>query len=425
MQHFQLSESAVSPAFDMNCLSSWPAQACSFFCESHLHERSIFGTKTIKPHPLFVARQTFNFFRTAILTPLAVGFSIRSKRLHSKRRSARCYFSKHSVNDCLEPHGISSIACQASKSQQFNCLSSLPNGLTRKRKFELQQLMVNSNLDPSGKKRQDMIEEIQGHYAAQKSKPAPPDDTIFSDVLRFGKSDRPSVIAIMFHGLHSNAWEATDGIGDDWAKQFDGLFVAPQAPDAHRSGRGYDWFQQEGLQNTQDHLANIKELRKVVHYRAAQVNAWLDKLLIFHNVSDDRLVLVGQSQGSILATVCGASRGCRAVVALGGPTGHPIYCAKKGGYIGGVFIDYLSHLPIHTRTKFCLINGTKDGCVRFQHMDSMLREFNCTWYFQEGAGHDFNWPWFYVAIEWINSLMQGKKFPVNIDGVRRGRLHFR
>ena len=141
----------------------------------------------------------------------------------------------------------------------------------------------------------------------------------------------------------------------------------------------------------------------VTEARVRQLNRWLDELLRAHALTDRELVLVGFSQGSILAAVCGTRRRCRGVVAVGGVPGQPVYNAAVDDYIGGGWMGWERLIDARAQeTGWLLVNGTADGYVDRRRNEKMLAPFrDVTWHWDEGLGHDFPESWYAVAIEWI------------------------
>ena len=140
-----------------------------------------------------------------------------------------------------------------------------------------------------------------------------------------------------------------------------------------------------------------------------ELDQWLDALLAEHGLTNRELILVGFSQGAILATVCGTRRGVRGVVAVGGVPGQPVYDREVDDYVGGGWMDWEQLVPAAAaaRTRFCLVNGTQDGFVDRRKNERMLAEFDATWHWEDGVGHDFPEHWYGLALDWIKLALAG------------------
>jgi phospholipase/carboxylesterase len=120
-------------------------------------------------------------------------------------------------------------------------------------------------------------------------------------------------------------------------------FFAPDAPEPFmpfESG-GYRWFdlQAAGLDVMQEGLLKSSEL----------LNEFLDGLLEEFNLTNDRLVLMGFSQGAAMALHVGPRRG------------NPVM-----GYSGGVFLQDPS--PTFKQVPILLVHGTEDEVLPLTYM---------------------------------------------------------
>lgn len=237
-----------------------------------------------------------------------------------------------------------------------------------------------------------------------------------SEVLFFGRRQRPRVLVVMFHGLNDSAACCADGVAGPWAVGLDGaLVVVPQSQDlsfwsSDSADPGYDWLRQRGTHDTSDWTANVRELHRVVRARVRKVNVWLDALLERHGLTNRQLILTGFSQGAILAAVCGARRRALGCVVCGGVPGQPVYSAHCQDYIGGGWMDWGALIPASakrgsSRTKFCAVNGTQDPFVPRGPLESMLAPFETKWHWHEGRGHDFPRIWYKWSLAWMRQLL--------------------
>lgn len=243
-----------------------------------------------------------------------------------------------------------------------------------------------------------------------------------SKVLLFGRKQKPRALVVLLHGLTDTADGWHGSFAGRWARGLPGVLVAvPQSPDEcgayspHQPGwsargeRKYDWLAQPG---TNVELSNweacVATLQAVTAARVAQLDRWIDSLLRTHGLTDRELVLVGFSQGSILAAISGTRRCCRGVVAVGGVPGQPVYDVAVDDYVGGGWMDWerMINLGASISTKLCVINGTKDGFVSRARNESMFRPFqHVTWHWEKGLGHDFPENWYGLALDWIKAAL--------------------
>lgn len=102
-------------------------------------------------------------------------------------------------------------------------------------------------------------------------------------------------LVIMLHGVGSNGDDLA-GLGSHWAPALPGVaFASPNAPFHFPHGAGYQWFSLDGV-------TEQNRPTRVVAAREA-FDRLLHSILDAHQMSGqlDRVVLVGFSQGSIMA----------------------------------------------------------------------------------------------------------------------------
>lgn len=238
-----------------------------------------------------------------------------------------------------------------------------------------------------------------------------------SCLLRFG-CKKPSVLVVFFHGLNDTAAGSTS-MAQLWASGLPGsLVLVPQAPDkclaealgwGSDADAGYDWLR-HGVLDTKDREACLRVLHRTVNTRVNQVNFWLDTLLQRYGLGQDQLILAGFSQGSIVASVCGARRKVRGIVACGGVPTHFTYSLTNKRYEGDNWKDLEKLLPVFGTggsppTKCCVVNGTADGIVLRKKVENMFVAFDTFWYWDEGAGHNFYRRWQHLILRWMRRLV--------------------
>jgi len=235
-----------------------------------------------------------------------------------------------------------------------------------------------------------------------------------SRVLSFGTRSKPRIILVMLHGLNDTA---VDCAGEGWAAAFakalPGVLVAvPQAPDltywSHEDPNpGYDWLNQPGLDYPAEFQDHVQELQRLTTLRMRHLNQWLNRLLRRHKLGNENLVLAGFSQGSILATLCGASRGVRGVIVCGGVPIQPVYSPYAQDYVGTLWPKWEDLLPSQrppVTPRFCVVNGTADTYVPRRELEYLLAGFKCHWHWEKGVGHDFPSSWRRAAVRWFRQL---------------------
>lgn len=245
-----------------------------------------------------------------------------------------------------------------------------------------------------------------------------------SRVLTYGRKNKPRAIVVMLHGLTDTAdgWHGSHAGG--WAKALPGVqIVAPQSPDecgassphqpgwSHRGDRHYDWLVQPGIGVDQSDWAScVRTVQTVTEHRILQLNRWLDELLATHGLTNRELILVGFSQGSILATIAGTRRRCRGVVAVGGVPGQPVYDVMEDRYVFGGWMEWRDMIDVGaaTETRFCLVNGTNDWCVKRPRTEKLLEGFkHVKWIWDKGYSHTFPEHWFGFALDWLKRALKG------------------
>ena len=152
----------------------------------------------------------------------------------------------------------------------------------------------------------------------------------------------PKQLFIFLHGLGANGEDLID-LAPFFARAYpDAAFVSPDAPfPCDMAPFGYQWF---SLQD-RDPAIVLAGAQKAVPL----LDHFIDAQLKLHNVSDDKLVLVGFSQGTMMALYVALRRA------------HP--CAAVIGFSGALLGAELLAKEIKSRPPVCLIHGDADGVV--------------------------------------------------------------
>ncbi|MCD6035763.1 MAG: phospholipase [Rickettsiales bacterium] len=157
-------------------------------------------------------------------------------------------------------------------------------------------------------------------------------------------SGTPEYLAVLFHGYGERGEKMIRRVATPFSEHFPSmLFIAPDAPFPCKVyPEGFDWLHFDGEWTAEN-------IWKTALQTEILLNEYINGLLAEYGLSDDRLVLIGFSQGGALAMQLGLRRPkpCHAVIAYGSPM--PI--AEK----------LLS--DIHSRPPMCLIHGAEDSIV--------------------------------------------------------------
>lgn len=105
---------------------------------------------------------------------------------------------------------------------------------------------------------------------------------------------KPKQLVILLHGLRSNGQDLI-GLAPAWQPLFpDALFVSPNAcePTPDTPG-GYQWWEVTSFSQEERHAGAEKA--------APVLNAFIDQQIERHGVPDEKVVLVGFSQGTMMA----------------------------------------------------------------------------------------------------------------------------
>ena len=149
-------------------------------------------------------------------------------------------------------------------------------------------------------------------------------------------------LVILLHGYGADGNDLI-GIGRLWGRTLrETAFVAPHAPEPSRDNpAGRQWFPLAGVDS-----ARLRESAVAV---APVLNAFIDQELASHRLSDDRLVLVGFSQGTMMALQVAPRR----AKAMAGVIGY-------SGLVPGP--EYLAAEAVN-RPPILLVHGDADPVV--------------------------------------------------------------
>ena len=172
-------------------------------------------------------------------------------------------------------------------------------------------------------------------------------ETIDLDGPRFGRAPnkRAQELVILLHGLGADGNDLI-ALAPVFAQVLpEAAFVAPNAPfPCDMAPNGRQWFSFKSLE-PQDILDGVRAV-------APHVDAFIDQELERYGLRDDRLALVGFSQGTIMALHVGLRRAKT--------------CAVLVGYSGALVAPELLEQEIKSRPPVVLVHGDADAVVPFQ-----------------------------------------------------------
>jgi phospholipase/carboxylesterase len=186
----------------------------------------------------------------------------------------------------------------------------------------------------------------------------------------------PKQLVVLLHGYGSNGADLI-GLAPYWQAALpDALMIAPDAPEPCPGvPGGRQWWP----------LANMDRDALAAGVRAAApaLNGFLDDLLARHGLDDDRLALVGFSQGTMMALHIGPRRARRLAGIL--------------GYSGTLADAPELGMEIRSRPPVLLVHGDADSVVpvaAFRHAQSALTDlgFELATHLSPGLDHSIDIP---------------------------------
>jgi phospholipase/carboxylesterase len=157
-----------------------------------------------------------------------------------------------------------------------------------------------------------------------------------------GNTAAPKSMVILLHGYGANGQDLLD-LGTEWQTALpDTVFISPDAPDpCEMSPVGYQWF---SLSDWSPLSLSAGATRA-----APWVNTFIDEQLARYNLSEDRLALVGFSQGTMMALYAGLRR--------------PQQIAGVLGYSGALICTEDWNYTHIQKPPICLVHGINDNVV--------------------------------------------------------------
>ncbi len=157
----------------------------------------------------------------------------------------------------------------------------------------------------------------------------------------------PRALVVLLHGLGADGNDLI-GLAPAFGQILpDAAFVSPHAPfPCDMAPMGRQWFSFHS-QAEPDILAGVRAVAPIL-------KAFIDAELARHDLSDDRLALLGFSQGTMVALHVGLRR--------------PTPCAAVVGYSGALIAPEILAGEIKSRPPVLLVHGEADEVIVFSAM---------------------------------------------------------
>ena len=158
-------------------------------------------------------------------------------------------------------------------------------------------------------------------------------------------------LVVLLHGYGADGNDLI-GLAPHYARVLpETHFISPNAPLRCEMGFGYQWF---SIQN-QDPVSRLEQIRAA----AAIVDAFIDAQLARFGLADDRLALVGFSQGTMMSLFTGPRRA------------KP--CAGILGYSGRMESPDIFKDEIVSRPPVVLVHGDADELLSMEVFHTAVR----------------------------------------------------
>lgn len=160
--------------------------------------------------------------------------------------------------------------------------------------------------------------------------------------------ETPKQIVVFLHGYGSNGQDLIS-LAPYWAPAApDAIFISPDAPFPCELGMGFQWFSLwRTLETAGTPVKNYADFKEGAEKAHQILDNYLDKLLETYELTADKMVLVGFSQGTMMSLYTGLRRD----QALAGILGY-----------SGAILDLPEKEPIN-KPPINLIHGENDSVV--------------------------------------------------------------
>jgi phospholipase/carboxylesterase len=181
----------------------------------------------------------------------------------------------------------------------------------------------------------------------------------------------PRQLVVLLHGGGADCNDLI-GLAQPWSRLLpDAAFVSPNAPfRCDFSPTGYQWFGL-GRMSAEELVAGVREAAPIL-------DRFLDEELDRHGLTDDRLALVGFSQGTMMSLQVALRR--------------PQACAGILGYAGLLADRETLAAELRSRPPVMLLHGTMDPLIPFAMMEQAAESLTALGMLvetcaMEGTGH--------------------------------------
>lgn len=206
------------------------------------------------------------------------------------------------------------------------------------------------------------------------------------------RGSAPTALVVLLHGYGANGDDLI-ALGQGWQRWLpDAVFVAPNAPDMIPGMHG-------GLQWFPLTLRDPSEYWRGVVAAQPAVDRFLDDELARYRLSADRLVLVGFSQGTMMALHVGLRRAVApaAIVGYSGLLAGPEHLAA-----------------ITARPPILLVHGEADDLIPVAALHLAREQLAAhdvlvEWHMRPGVGHGIDPEGEFMAGHFIASALQGRQ----------------
>lgn len=200
------------------------------------------------------------------------------------------------------------------------------------------------------------------------------------------ESGETKQLIVLLHGLGADGRDLI-GLAPEFADTFpDAHFISPNAPSpCDMAPYGYQWF------SLQDRNPDV--MHAGAKQAAPVLNAFLDAQLARFGLSDDKMALIGFSQGTMMSLYTALRR--------------PREVAGILGYSGALLGGDVLEKEIHSRPHVCLVHGTSDMVVPFaalEHAESVLELYDVPVeaHARPGLGHNLDQEGIAIGIDFLS-----------------------
>ncbi|HXJ02397.1 MAG TPA: prolyl oligopeptidase family serine peptidase [Micropepsaceae bacterium] len=197
-------------------------------------------------------------------------------------------------------------------------------------------------------------------------------------------------LVVLCHGYGSDGNDLI-GLAPHWRNILPGAaFVSPNAPDRCAVGTGYQWFPLSRM--------DAEETLRGSRNAAPKLNAFLDEELARLNLADDRLALVGFSQGTMMSLYVGLRRDPPPAAIVG----------FSGVFAGAETLPHLDNPP-----PVLLLHGDMDQVIPPQALIMSSTALGAVgvpvqWHMSKGLGHGIDGTGLTLAGQFLADVFAGR-----------------